>query len=64
VIKSSIDKIGYLQDTRNRITNARSYSQDLITRARDFVYKLGYGVTSAAVERLLKTQSLVPTLVR
>ena len=51
-------------DTRYRITQARIYLGNIITTARDFIYKQGYGVTSAAVERLLKEKSLVPTRVR
>jgi hypothetical protein len=61
--KVKVDKIGHLQDSSDRITKARSYSHNLITLARDFVYKLGYGVTSAAIDRLLKPTSLVPTYV-
>jgi hypothetical protein len=63
VPKAKVDKIGYLQDSRDRIKKARSYSHDLITRARDFVYKLGFNVKSAAIDRLLKSTSLVPTYV-
>jgi hypothetical protein len=63
VLKSNIDKIGFVQDAKDRLATARSYCQRLISRAREFIYEMGYGVTSAAVERLLKPQSLVPTLV-
>jgi hypothetical protein len=63
VPKVSIDQVGYLRDAQRRISNARTYVGDLVIRAREFIYKLGYGVTSAAVERLLHPRSLVPTLV-
>jgi hypothetical protein len=64
VLKSEIDKLGQKLDARYRITQARSYVGDIITSARNFIYKLGYGVGSAAVERLLKEKSWVPTRVR
>jgi hypothetical protein len=65
VTKGKIDKIGYVQDAKDRILNARTYgmSRNLMARARDLIYRLGYGVSSAAVDRLLKPASLVPTLV-
>jgi hypothetical protein len=55
--------MGQKIDSRNRITKARTYVGDLIRNSRRFIYNLGYNVTSAAVERLLKPHSLVPTLV-
>jgi hypothetical protein len=55
--------VGQVQDSRTRISKARTYVGDLVRRARDFIFKLGRGVTSAAVERLLKPNSWVPTLV-
>ena len=45
------------------MTQARTYLGGIITSARNFIYKLGYGIGSAAVERLLKEQSWVPTRV-
>jgi hypothetical protein len=63
VTKADIDKLGYIRDARNRISNARTYARDLVVTARDIIYRLGYGVKSAAVERVLKEKSLVPTLV-
>jgi hypothetical protein len=63
VTKANLDKIGHLRDAQSRISNARSYARDLVVQARDFIYRLGYGVTSSAVERVLKQKSLIPTLV-
>jgi hypothetical protein len=63
VTKAAIDKVGYLRDAQNRISNVRTYARNLVVTARDIIYRLGYGVTSAAVERILKEKSLVPTLV-
>ena len=61
--KEDISKLGQVRDVQNRLSRARSYVGDLVTRAREFVYKLGLNVTSAAVERLLYEHSWVPTKV-
>jgi hypothetical protein len=50
-----------VRDAKIRISNARSYAGTLVHRARNFIYNLGYGVTSAAVERVLMAESWVPT---
>jgi hypothetical protein len=63
VPKNDIDRLGYMQDAKNRITMARTYIRHLVVHARDFIYKMGYGLDSAPVKRLLKPRSLVPTLV-
>jgi hypothetical protein len=63
VTKADIDQIGYIRDKQNRITNARTYDRFWIVKARDFIYRLGFGVASASVEKVLKAKSLVPTLV-
>ena len=49
---------------QNRLSRARSYASDLITRAWDFIYKKGLNVGGAAVDRLLLEHSWVPTTVR
>lgn len=48
---------------QSRLSNARHYVGDIIQLARNFIYKLGRNVASAAVERLLFAHSWVPTLV-
>jgi hypothetical protein len=63
VRKSEINKLGQKLDARYRVTQARAYLGDIITSARNFIYKLGFGVGSAAVKRLLKEKSWVPTRV-
>jgi hypothetical protein len=63
VPKTLFDRVGYIRDLQNRLTTARTYARDLVLRARSFIYNLGYGVSSAAVEHLLQAHSLVPTLV-
>lgn len=63
VRKSEFDKLSQKLDAHYHITQARTYLGDIITSARNFIYKLGYGIGSAAVERLLKEQSWVPTRV-
>lgn len=62
--KEDISKLGQVRDMQNRLSCMRSYVGDLITRARDFIYKLGLNVAGAAVERLLLEHSWVPTTVR
>jgi hypothetical protein len=63
VLRVNCGNIGMVGDTRTRTSTVRSYARESILRAWDFIYRLGYGVGSAAVERVLKAQSLVPTLV-
>ncbi|KZP21441.1 hypothetical protein FIBSPDRAFT_740689 [Athelia psychrophila] len=57
-----VDKLGYVSDMKNRISSLRTYSLDLVEKARDFIYKLGLPVCSAAVDRLLKGSSWTPTI--
>jgi hypothetical protein len=63
VPKKDFYKMGLVYDLRARIKKAREYLNDVILRARDFIYKLGKPIRAAAVERLLKARSLVPTIV-
>ena len=63
VNKRDIGKMGQAVDLRSRVSNARLYVGEKIKAARDFIFRLGYNVASAAVERLLSTHSWVPTLV-
>lgn len=56
-----------ITDMKNRIRTVRedteAYRYD-IRQARRFIYNDGFGLKSAAVERLLKGRSLVATEVR
>lgn len=61
--KKNISKVGQTRDSQTRLSQARSYVGGLVNQARDFIFKLGYNVASAAVERLLFAASWVPTLV-
>jgi hypothetical protein len=56
--------MGLVSDLRARTKLAHHYLHDLIARARRFIYNLGKPIAGAAVERLLKAKSLVPTVVR
>ena len=48
-----------------RVSQARtSYLGDLVEKAREYIYKSGYSVTAAGIERMLKPFSLMPTTVR
>lgn len=62
VPKSKADCVGLAYDQATR-GKGRSWLADSITRARNFIYNLGYGIKSAAVERLLKPTSSTPTKV-
>jgi hypothetical protein len=67
VTKGQIWQLGTYQDKRRRETQARKDGpglRDTISRARSFVYEKGFMVNSIAVDRLLKPESLVPTVVR
>lgn len=57
------DKLGLLRDITGRVTRARSYVSYLVNLARTWIYHQGYLVNSAAVERLLKPWTVVPTVV-
>src|SRR5258707_4906760 len=63
VLKSNTDKIGLVADTKTRIEKARKYLADTVNEARKAIYILGLPIGGAAVERLLKPTSSVPTKV-
>ena len=55
--------MGLSRDIRFRLTNVRRFLLDKVRRAREWIYKKGGGVTSKAVEDILKATSSVPTMV-
>lgn len=57
------DKLGQVFDMKYRLTKARTYLANSVTKAREYIYNLGYGIQSAFTERLLKPLSLTPTIV-
>ena len=61
--KSKFWQVGWWNDIKARVSQARTYVQDKIIAARDAIYRLGAPIKGVAVERLLKDCSLVPTLV-
>ena len=61
--KRDISKIGQALNLQSCISNAHLYVGEKIKDACDFIFKLGYNVGSATVERLLSEHSWVPTLV-
>jgi len=63
VLKSNTDRVGLVADTKTRIEKARKYLADAVNEARKAIYILGLPIGSAAVERLLKPTSSVPTKV-
>lgn len=65
--KDKIPDVGKVYDDRRRNTTSRidSAARNFdIDTARKFIYENGEGVKSAAVERVLRDKSLVPTTVR
>ncbi|KAI0037921.1 hypothetical protein FA95DRAFT_1585536 [Auriscalpium vulgare] len=62
--KADIPNLGMLRDDAYRVKHPRTDDEGLrqkITAASDAVYRLGKGVKSAPVERLLAEESYVPT---
>jgi hypothetical protein len=64
VPKSKLDQVGRITDTKNRINKARIYPADAVNKAWKMIYDQGIPITGAAIQRLLKNTSTVPTLVR
>lgn len=62
--KSSFHQLGFLTDQSARLTLARTYLWAKIDEARRAIYQLGMPLKGVAVERLLKAESLLPTVVR
>ena len=61
--KSNFSQVGWWNDIKARVSQARTYMQNKIVAARDAIYRRGAPIKGAVVERLLKDCSLVPTLV-
>ena len=60
VKKENAHKCGIWYDLKQRVTNTRIYLSDKIKIARFFIFEKGH---TAAVERVLKPFSIVPTSV-
>lgn len=58
-----VSLLGTERDFRTRKTLVRNGNQFNVHVARKIIYRDGYTVSSAAVENLLRPNSLVPTLV-
>jgi hypothetical protein len=61
--KSYFGRIGLHYDVSGRVARAYQSIKDTVIAARNTIYKLGTPIKGAAVERLLKELSLVPTVV-
>jgi hypothetical protein len=61
--KTEFMKVGQHHDVNVCVKLARVYLADVVNRARDYIYKSGYFVNAAGMERMLKPFSLVPTVV-
>ena len=62
--KSKLDETGMKRDSKFRLKNVRTYLFDYIQIAQDAIYRLGAAIAGEAVNRLLKTTSSVPIMVR
>ena len=63
VPKSKLDQTGTKRDSKFRLQNDRTYLFDHVLAARNAIYKSAAPIAGAAVNRLLKATSSVPTLV-
>ena len=65
VPKDKLDLMGTLVDKGYRIgQGVRVYFKNIVEKARQLIYRKAKGITSVAVENLLKETSSVPTIVR
>ncbi|KIL62599.1 hypothetical protein M378DRAFT_12683 [Amanita muscaria Koide BX008] len=60
--KTRVDQSGRGNDAQFRLSHPRRYMPQLVNRARDFIYVMGYPISGTAVDNLLKETSLVPTV--
>lgn len=66
VTKDRVSEMGTKYDEKRRRTLARFDStafRNMVSRARDAIFRLGKGIKSTVVEALLGAESLVPTVV-
>ena len=63
VPKLKFGSLGLVSDMKARLSQLRTYFRNKVASAREAIYNLSIPVKGAAVERLLKEHSLVPTLV-
>jgi hypothetical protein len=64
VSKSRLDLMGQRRDITSRQKNIREYLSLFVLAAREKIYKKASAIGGAAVNRLLKETSAVPTIVR
>jgi len=61
--KTHLDRMGWISDSRFRISEIRCYFYEKVQAARDFIYRAGNAVAGVRVNDLLKSTSSVPTIV-
>jgi hypothetical protein len=61
ISKSKLDKLGLRRDILVRIKKPRKFMADMVESARKAIYNLANPIDGAAVNRLLKDFSGVPT---
>ncbi|KAF9240183.1 hypothetical protein BU15DRAFT_74100 [Melanogaster broomeanus] len=62
VPKSKLAEVGFVRDMRLRLRTLRTYALDKVRRARELIYLKGKPVDGAGVQRLLKPETLIPTM--
>ncbi|KAJ7053674.1 hypothetical protein C8F01DRAFT_1329290 [Mycena amicta] len=60
--KTEVHTMGFVRDFKARLSKARKYLLSSVQSARRFIYDLGFGIGSDAVDNLLKESSSVPTI--
>jgi hypothetical protein len=63
MLHKEFDKLGQRNDMKKRVTLTRSYFSSLVNWAREYIYKFGYFISAAGIERMLHPLSVVPTVV-
>ncbi|KAK7437003.1 hypothetical protein VKT23_006712 [Stygiomarasmius scandens] len=60
--KSSLDRMGLVEDLRYRLDNVQKYLKRSVEKARRLIFQLGAPIRGKKVEDFLKSTSSVPTL--
>ncbi|KIY48733.1 hypothetical protein FISHEDRAFT_65631 [Fistulina hepatica ATCC 64428] len=61
VPKQNADLMGQVNDMKQQQSKTRKYAKESVDATCDWIYCLGYGICSTAVEAVLKLTSSVPT---
>jgi hypothetical protein len=61
--KAQFDRMGLKPDTTFRLNHARKFLSELVTSARNSIYKHARSIGGSTIDRILKPTSSVPTMV-